>query len=293
MDKIKWEVSLILILLSSCVAFAAQNTSIPNNLTQSPTNKQASNIIVKIEANYSQIRTISGRILQTRSLTNNKVKSKLNFFLKMPDKLYLDYLTPQRQTIVSNGKTYWSYSPSQNKAVKANLKEMENLENPVLSPMKFLGINIFEELEEAFNFRVEDSDTNQFTLCATPKSGGKLISQVKVKIDPIRWVILSVQIFDKKNDLISQTSYEKFQLFDKSIWFPLEIKIESLVGKKKILKEDTSFHRVRLNMKIPEEKFNFTPPKGIEILSWQDKELSGANSCSQSPGGLKSQEERR
>jgi outer membrane lipoprotein-sorting protein len=269
MNKIRGILVIIVFFLQG-VVFATQGTS-----TQTD-NDQVSKIIAKIEANLSQINTISGRLFQTRSFGDIKTLSKLNFYLKLPDKLYLDYLTPQRQIIVSDGKMLWSYFPSQDKAIKVDLKKMEDLENSMLSPRKILGIDIFEGLKETFDFRVEERKDDQITICATPKSEGRLLGEVKVKLDPIRWVTLSIQIFDKKDRLISRISYDKYQLFNKSIWFPLEIETESLIGRE-ILKENISFHRVKLNPRIPEEKFNFTPPEGIEVLSGGEEllEFSG------------------
>jgi outer membrane lipoprotein-sorting protein len=260
--NIHFTILLILSLSFQVVAFTTQTASTQNNLIQDPSDNQVSKIIAKIEANYSQIKTISGKILQTGSFRDATIQNKLNFSLELPDRIYIDSLIPQRQTIVSDGKICWSYSPSQNKAIKADSREIRET---ILSPMKFLEINIFEELREAFDFRIEKKGDDQITICAVPKSGGRLISQVIVEVDPVRWVILSTKIFDKKDDLISETSYEKYQLFNKSIWFPLEIKTNSLVEKERV-KENTFFHRVRLNQEIPEERFNFTPPAGVEIL---------------------------
>jgi outer membrane lipoprotein-sorting protein len=253
------------------IAFVAKNAlSLNNSFEKNPHENEVSKIIAKVETNYKQIKTICGRILQTRSFKDNKVKSKLNFFLKHPDKLYLDCLSQHgqiqyRQIIVSNGKTYWLYSPLENKAIKFNLEKMKTLTNSMLSPVKFLGINIFEQLKEAFTFGIEGRKDERLIIYATPTTGGKLIGKVKIEIDPIKWLIYSFQIFDKKNTLISQTVYKRYHLFNKSIWFPLEIKIKSLVGKD-IVEEDISFHRIKLNCPIPEEKFDFNPPKEAKIL---------------------------
>lgn len=252
---IKLNIILGLLLISCSLSFAAQERA----------NNPALRIMDKVEANYSQIKTISGRILQSRSFQDHQIESKLNFIFKYPDKLYLDYLSPQRQTMIFNGKTCWIYASDQAKAIKADLKEMKN---SMLSFDALLGIDIFKDLEKGFNLKVESQNNNQVTISARPKSAGRLISYMKVEIDPERWVISSARIFDKKNNLISQTEYQKYQLLNGSVWFPLEVKTSSLMGKMS-LKEETSFHRIELNQEVAEERFNFTPPEGVDVLPWK------------------------
>ncbi len=250
MHNLKWILT-IFFLGFHCVAEASLNPS---------TKYQSSDVIAAIEANYSQIQTISCRISQTRLYGKNKAQSELNLFFKSPNKLYLDYLTPLRQTIIINGTSCWGYSPEDNRAEKVDLTEA----NMMFSPIKLLGIDILDELKNAFDLtiKVDEADTkdtkdtgSRVVILARPKTGGKVISQVLIDVDPSRWVISSLKIMDKKGALISQTLFEDYQQLD-NIWFPLKIKAKSLLGKK-VITEDIAFHRLKLNVEIPDERFDF------------------------------------
>ncbi|MBI4777316.1 outer membrane lipoprotein carrier protein LolA [Candidatus Desantisbacteria bacterium] len=219
---------------------------------------QSSDVISAIEANYSQIQTISCRVSQIRSYGNNKMQSELNLFFKSPDKLYLDYLTPLRQTIIANGTSCWGYSPEDNRAEKVDLTEA----NMIFSPLKLLGIDVLDELKEAFDLTIKEEvdargAVSRVIILASPKTGGKVISQILITVDPLSWVISSLKIMDKKGALISQTLFEDYQQIN-NIWFPLRVNTKSLLGKQ-IITEDTSFSRLKLNIDIPDKRFDFVP----------------------------------
>ncbi|PIP40924.1 hypothetical protein COZ71_02575 [Candidatus Desantisbacteria bacterium CG_4_8_14_3_um_filter_40_12] len=247
MRHLKWVG--IIFLIPCCVAFASPY--------------QASEVIATIEANYSQIQTLSGRMSQTRSYGNNKIqKAELNFFFKSPDKLYLDYLTPVRQIIIANGTSCWGYSPEDNSAEKIDLTD----KNMIFSPLKLLGIDILDELKGAFDLTIKENEANargttsKIIILASPKTGGKVISQILIDIDTFRWIISSLKIMDRKGNLISQTLFEDYQQIN-NIWFPLRIKAKSLLGKQ-VINEEISFHRLKLNVEIPDERFNFVSSEG-------------------------------
>ncbi|MFH1897683.1 MAG: outer membrane lipoprotein carrier protein LolA [Candidatus Desantisbacteria bacterium] len=235
---------LIIFLIPSCTAFASQDT----------VNYQAAEVMTRIEANYNQLQTMSGRIKQTRSYGNNKIQSELSFFFKSPDKLYLDYLTPVRQIIIANGTSCWGYSPDDNRAEKVDLTEA----NMTFSPVKLLGIDILDELKKAFNLTIKENQAERIVILASPRTGGKFISQILIIVDPIRWVISSLKIMDKKGDLISQSSFEEYSQVN-NIWFPLRIKAKSLLGKQ-VINEEISLRRLKINQSISDERFEFVPP---------------------------------
>jgi outer membrane lipoprotein-sorting protein len=256
-NLIKWILTISL-LISHCAAFASLKPS---------TNYQASDVMTAIEANYSQIQTISCRISQTRLYGKNKVESELNLYFKSPDNLYLDYLTPLRKIIVAHGTSCWGYSPEDNQAEQVDLTGT----NIIFSPVKLLGIDILDELKKAFDLTIKIDEVDaknaasargalsRVIILASPKTGGKIISQILITVDSSRWVISSLKIMDKKGNLISQTLFEDYQQID-NIWFPLRISAKSLLGNQ-VITEDIFFHRLKLNIDIPDERFNFVPPK--------------------------------
>ena len=239
MHHLKWILT-VFFLISYSAAFASSNLA---------ANYQSSEVIAAIEANYSQIQTISGRINQTRSYKNNKIDSELSFFFKNPDKLYLDFLTPLRQIIIINGTSCYGYSPEDNQAEQIDLTGI----NMAFSPVKLLGIDILDELKEAFNLTVKKNEAKNITILASPKTGGRIIAQILIDVDPSRWVISSFNIMDKKGKLISQTLFKDYQQVS-NIWFPLRIESKSLL-EKQVITESISFHRLRLNPEIPDERF--------------------------------------
>ena len=252
MHNLKWILT-IFFLISHCVAFASLNPSL----------HQPSDIIAAIKANYSQIQTIACRISQTRLYGNNKVQSELNLFFKSPDKLYLDYLTPLRQIIIANGTSCWSYSPEDNQVEKVDLTGA----NMIFSPIKLLGIDVLDELKNTFDLTIKENEAGNrdaatgIVILASPKTGGKVISQIFIAVDPSCWTISSLKIMGKKGNLISQTLFENYQQVN-NIWFPLRISAKSLIGKQVII-EDISFHRLKLNAEILDERFDFVPPEGM------------------------------
>lgn len=81
-------------------------------------------LISKIQANYSKMKNYRANFRQEskiKAFPRTQVSSGKTYF-KKPGKMRWDYEKPEKQEIVTDGKTVWMYTPSLNQVMKANFE---------------------------------------------------------------------------------------------------------------------------------------------------------------------------
>ncbi len=226
---------------------------------------EVEDVIQMVNGQYSKIKSIQGMIRReirdgqdTQSVTGR-------FLIKKPDRYYVEFSDPH-QIVCSNDSLCWVEKVEENVVLKFHIAKMNRFEKEALGIGGLLGLNVFDQLREGFSFSLFDTLEGNLVLSAKPKSKARLISQILVKVDPKRWVILAYEIFDLKGKLVSQTKYEDYALYGDSLLFPKRVKTKSIYGEK-TLEETDSFSRLRLNQFISDDKFEFIPPKKAKIIT--------------------------
>jgi hypothetical protein len=223
-------------------------------------------IFKKVEENVQQIKTLKGRILKKTIINKGKTfKTTSKFYFIAPRRLFLEQAFPHQQLII-NGNRGWLYYPQAKKALELSPRVLEKFKTQGLDFSHFLDLNILPELKKKFNFEISKKEDQEVTLVALPKKETQIASKVVVKINSQKGIILTYQIFNSQAELISSVKYQDYRLFDNSIWFPLKITSQTIVGKN-IFQEELIFQRLRMNLKLDEARFNFSPSREVEILS--------------------------
>lgn len=159
-----------------------------------------------------------------------KVEGTL-FYLK-PDKLRIEHTAPTRQLIVTDKKDIWIYKPADSQAVKTKWDDWKNLQNT-----GFSGIMDFGNYSEL-------AERNKVT--AVPPSGpGGMVKLILTPADRSGLYTLTL--------MLSATDY-----------FPA--RADLVVEATKVSTVLTGTER---NAGLDEKLFDFTPPKGTEIINFK------------------------
>lgn len=132
----------------------------------------------------------------------------------------------EHQTLVTDGKTVWAYSPVNKQVVIDHYKENRN----TISPEQFL-VSLPETYYAAI-LGTESTDGRELVvLKLVPKDDASFVRSVKLRVEPSTWVVRSLEIEDVNETV---TTY--------------------------------SIRELKLNTGVDESAFAFTAPAGTDVV---------------------------
>jgi outer membrane lipoprotein carrier protein len=149
-----------------------------------------------------------------------------------PDKLRIEHTAPTRQLIVTDKKDIWIYKPGDSQAVKTKWEDWKNLQNS-----GFSGIMDFGNYSEL-------AERNKVT-AVPPADPGGLVKLILTPVDRSGLYTLTL--------MLSATDY-----------FPA--RADLVVESTRI---STVLRETERNAGLDEKLFDFTPPKGTEIINFK------------------------
>ena len=130
------------------------------------------------------------------------------------------------QTLVTDGEAVWSYSPMNKQVLVDKYKENQNS----LSPEKFL-LNLPTQYYTTLLEQEKIGTSDTYVLKLIPKDDQSFVKSVKMWVEDGSWTVRKVLIVDV-ND--TETEY--------------------------------SISELKLNTRVPDSYFSFTPPAGAEVV---------------------------
>jgi len=223
-------------------------------------------VIERVTAPYAWLRTVRGHFVRTITFRGREEEIVGKFVARMPEELYVECASPERQIVVSNGTVHWTVLPEAKRALRIEGSAMTAVERHLSTPASFLGWNVFEDMKQGFEWAFSEPLNGDLILAATPLSG-EVLSKILVKVDPKRWVVLAREIFDTKGVLTSQTFFREVRTFGDSLWVPTKIETKSRISEGEILMERIVFSRLAFNFEVDDERFEFVPSSDVEVVS--------------------------
>lgn len=183
-------------------------------------------ILTSVENHYNRTETLELYFTEHYTGQGRNTNEKGELFLRKPGKMRWQYSEPAGELYISDGKYLYSYHPSENRAEKMPMKEMDDMRGPLAF---LLGRLHFQDDFREFH-GMPDRGSQDVFITAIPKSDKLPYSEVKFLVSPdfvIHWLTVKGQ--------------------DGST---LEF---TFAGEKR-------------NPPIPEAMFKFSPPPGAEFV---------------------------
>jgi outer membrane lipoprotein carrier protein len=186
----------------------------------------ATEVFEKIQEKYAAVNDASAEFTQTVSFKYAKVEQTFSgkVLMKKGNKYRVE---SEQQTLVTDGKTVWAYSPVNNQVLIDTYRETQN----TFSPEKFLvGLpkNYLATL-------IDESASNaqaSYVLKLSPKSGAvKSVKSLKVWVNDEDWSIRAVEYIDVNE---TRTTY--------------------------------ALKNIHFNADIADARFVFTVPANVEVV---------------------------
>jgi outer membrane lipoprotein carrier protein len=190
-------------------------------------------IAAKVDQRYNHLQTLQADFTETyRGAGVSRSESGV-LWLKRPGKMLWDYRQPRPKVFVTDGKAAWFYVPGERQARKAPVKKLHDLRSPL---RYLLGKTKLEKELAGLSLATDASPEmpGDIVLRGAPKGMEDRISSVVLEVTPegeiVRMVVSEVDG--------SSTEYR--------------------------------FGNRRENHPIADQRFQFSPPPGVEVIEAHD-----------------------
>jgi outer membrane lipoprotein carrier protein len=182
-----------------------------------------------VDNHYNHLQSLQTEFTETYRGAGIERTEAGSLLLKKPGKMRWEYRVPREKLFLSDGKTAWFYVPADHQVRRTDVRKLDDLR----SPLGFLlGKTRLEKELQGLSFApdVPPSAPGNFVLRGLPKAMADRISEVILEITPDHRIV-RIQ-FQEADD--SVTEYR--------------------------------FGEQEENQKIADQRFQFTPPAGVEVV---------------------------
>lgn len=183
-----------------------------------------------VDARYNHIHTLEAQFTETYSGSGATRSESGTLLLKKPGRMRWDYTEPRPKMFLTDGATAWFYVPGENQVRRMPVKQLDDLRSPLRYLLGKTKLEKeFDDLHIALNEKpVKAGD---IVLEGVPKGLRERVSRTLLEITPTGYI--------------------------------QRIVVEELDGSV----TEFRFLQQKENVEIPDAKFKFTPPQGVEVVS--------------------------
>lgn len=187
-------------------------------------------VTAEVQRRYDAASDFRARFSQTltSAALGRKTSSSGEVMFKKPGRMRWDYEKPDKSTYVTDGPVLWLYEPDDRQAFKQELKSSQ-----LPAALAFLTGKgkLAAEFEIAFVDKSPYAVGGDYVLALSPKVAEPQVKSILFVVDP--------RTFDVRESVITDAQGNV---------------------------NDVVFADIRVNTKVPEAQFHFTPPAGVRVI---------------------------
>src|SRR4051812_24631870 len=184
----------------------------------------------EVQKRYDGAADFRARFSQTltSAAMGRKTSSSGEVTFKKPGRMRWDYQKPDQNTYVTDGNVLWLYEPDDKQAFKQELKTSQ-----LPAALAFLTGKgkLSAEFDIAFAEKAAHGSPGDYVLALSPKTAQPQVKTILFVVDP--------HTFDVRESVITDAQGNV---------------------------NDLVFADIRVNTKIPDAQFKFTPPAGTRVI---------------------------
>lgn len=187
-------------------------------------------VVAEVQKRYDGAADFKARFAQTltSAALGRKTSSSGEVTFKKPGRMRWDYAKPEKASYISDGGTLWLYEPEDKQAFKQKLESSQ-----LPSALAFLTGKgkLATEFDIAFAEKPGYGTPGDYVLALSPKVAQPQVKAILFVVDP--------RTFDVRESVITDAQGN----------------VNHLV-----------FSDIRVNTKVPDALFKFTPPGGVRVI---------------------------
>jgi outer membrane lipoprotein carrier protein len=183
-----------------------------------------------VDARYNHLHTLEAQFTETYSGSGATRTESGTLLLKKPGRMRWDYTEPRPKMFLADGNTAWFYVPGENQVRRMPVKQLDDLRSPL---RYLLGKTKLEKEFDDLHIALNEKPVNSgdIVLEGIPKGLRERVARTLLEVTPSGYI--------------------------------QRIVVEELDGSV----TEFRFLQQHENVEIPDAKFHFTPPQGVEIVS--------------------------
>ncbi len=183
-----------------------------------------------VDARYNHLRTLEAQFTETYSGSGATRTESGTLLLKKPGRMRWDYTEPRPKMFLTDGSTAWFYVPGENQVRRMPVKQLDDFRSPL---RYLLGKTKLEKEFEDLRIAQSEKPMNagDIVLQGVPKDLRERVARTLLEVTPTGYI--------------------------------QRIVVEELDGSV----TEFRFLQQHENVEIPDAKFRFAPPQGVEIVS--------------------------
>ena len=182
---------------------------------------------------YKKIQTITSDIQQMVKIADMESTQKMTgtMVMKSPDKFYIEYSNPEKQTVVTDGKKVWFYVESTKQVIVQDVKDIKQKDNIFFNFGSF--IKTLKEDYDSIVLKGEKVNSRR-TVCfeSKPKSAESEFTKIAFWIDRELWLPVRITVFFNETSTIT-----------------------------------VDFNNIKVNEDVDDSKFNFKVTNEMSVIS--------------------------
>ena len=185
-----------------------------------------------VDERYNHLRSLQAEFTEIYRGAGMERTESGTLWLKKPGKMRWEYRSPREKLFLSDGKDAWFYVPGERQVRRTAVKKLDDLRSPLAF---LLGKTKLEKELQGLSLApdVAPLAAGDMVLRGIPKSLADRVRQVLLEITPEHWIG--------------------------------RILIEEVDGST----TDYRFSSQRENVAVPDQRFHFTVPGGVEVIDGQ------------------------
>ena len=187
-------------------------------------------VVAEVQKRYDSASDFRARFTQTltSSAMSRKTSSSGEVMFKKPGRMRWDYEKPDKSSYISDGNLLWLYEPDDKQAFKQDLKASQ-----LPAALAFLTGKgkLATEFDITFAVKPGYGTPADHVLSLSPKTAQPQIKTILFVVDPKTFDVRESVIIDGQSNV-----------------------------------NDLTFSDIRVNTRLPDTQFKFTPPAGVRVI---------------------------
>lgn len=197
----------------------------------------------------ADVKTIQYRSLKNSSYNQQKVSSESHIYLS-GEKVKIDYLQPEKRTLILNKDLYViEYSDDNKKTIsKYNLSDVPLTIRQLLIPSIFGAATFLQNIKIGYNL-----STSGNIFLAVPKQP-KNISKIEYSLNKEKNQVLYYKIYGMDGGLLTEARFFDYKVFNKIHLLPT--RIQTIInGQDGLINDEETFSRIKVDQPVDNNEF--------------------------------------
>ena len=187
-------------------------------------------VVAEVQKRYDSAADFRARFTQTltSAAMGRKTSSSGEVMFKKPGRMRWDYEKPDKSSYISDGNVLWLYEPDDKQALKQDLKASQ-----LPAALAFLTGKgkLATEFDITFAVKPAYGTPADHVLLLSPKTAQPQVKTILFVVDPKTFDVRESVIIDGQSNV-----------------------------------NDLTFSDIRVNTRLPDTQFKFTPPAGVRVI---------------------------